>query len=291
MDLVKQFRSYIDNGEFLFAPGVHDCVTAKIAEKVGHKAVYMGGFGTSAAIYGKPDVGLVTITEMISHARNIVNSVNLPVFADADTGHGNPLNVRRTVQEYERVGVAGIQMEDQTHPKKCGNMPQRHVISINEMVEKIKAAVDARKNQDLVIAIRSDAYIDSGINELIDRGHAYIEAGADVFWPLLYDCKGVHEIRKVTSSFNNFPLMATLTNYSATAYLTLDEFKEMGFRVVISPFAALSIAAPIIMSLMQEMKDTGSLKSFSDKLMPFDDLTDLLGLPEIKKLEHKYGIK
>jgi methylisocitrate lyase len=159
------------------------------------------------------------------------------------------------------------------------------------MVEKIKAAVDARKNQDLVIAIRSDAYIDSGINELIDRGHAYIEAGADVFWPLLYDCKGVHEIRKVTSSFNNFPLMATLTNYSATAYLTLDEFKELGFRVVISPFAALSIAAPIIMSLMQEMKDTGSLKAFSDKLMPFDDLTDLLGLPEIKKLENKYGIK
>jgi 2-methylisocitrate lyase-like PEP mutase family enzyme len=289
MNVVKRFREYIKNKEVVFAPGAHDCVTAKIAEKVGHKAVYMGGFGTSAAIYGKPDVGLVTITEMLAHARNITASVNIPVFADADTGHGNPINVRRTIQEYERAGVAGVHMEDQTHPKKCGNMPDRHVVATQEMVEKIKAAVDARVNQDFVIAIRSDSYLDSGLNELLDRGHAYVEAGADVFWPLLYNCKSVDEMKKIGRSFD-IPLMATLTNYSASAYMTVGEFVDMGYRLIISPFAALSVAAPIVMALMKEMKETGSLKAYSDRLMPFDELTDLLGLPEVKALERKHGI-
>lgn len=289
MNAVKRFREYIKNKEVLFAPGVHDCVTAKIAEKVGHQAIYMGGFATSAAIYGKPDVGLVTITEMLAHARNIAGSVNIPVFADADTGHGNPINVRRTIQEYEKAGVAGVHMEDQTHPKKCGNMPDRHVVPIREMVEKIHAAVDARVNADFVIAVRSDSYLDCGLNELLDRGHAYAEAGADVFWPLLYNCKSRDEMKKVGASFN-IPLMASLVNYSATAYIDVPEYAAMGYRVIISPFGALQAAAPVIMALMKEMKETGSLKRYADRLMAFDDLTDLLGLPEIKALERKHGI-
>lgn len=289
MNAVKRFREYIRNREVVFAPGVHDCVTARIAEQVGHKVIYMGGFATSAAIYGKPDVGLVTITEMIAHARNIAAAVSVPVFADADTGHGNPINVRRTIQEYEKAGVAGVHMEDQTHPKKCGNMPDRHVVAVREMVEKIKAAVDARVNPDFVIAIRSDAYLDCGLNELIDRGHAYAEAGADVFWPLMYNCKSKDEIIQVGKSFD-IPLMGSLVNYSATAYIDVSEWAQMGYRVIISPFGALQAAAPVIMALMKEMKDKGSLKQWKDRLIAFDDLTDILGLPEIKALERKHGI-
>ncbi len=289
MNAVKRFREYIRNKEVLFAPGVHDCVTAKIAEKAGHQAIYMGGFATSAAIYGKPDVGLVTITEMLAHARNIAGSVNIPVFADADTGHGNPINVTRTIQEYEKAGVAGVHIEDQTNPKKCGNMPDRHVVPVREMVEKIHAAVDARVNADFVIAARSDSYLDCGLNELLDRGHAYAEAGADVFWPLLYNCKSRDEMKQVGASFN-IPLMASLVNYSATAHIDVPEYAAMGFRVIISPFGALQAAAPVIMALMKEMKETGSLKRYADRLMAFDDLTDLLGLPEIKALERKHGI-
>lgn len=289
MNAIQRFRQYIRNREVVFAPGVHDCVTAKIAEQAGHQAIYMGGFATSAAIYGKPDVGLVTITEMIAHARNVVSAVSVPVFADADTGHGNPINVRRTIQEYEKAGVAGVHMEDQTHPKKCGNMPDRHVVTVREMVEKIKAAVDARVNPDFVIAIRSDAYLDCGLNELIDRGHAYAEAGADVFWPLMYNCKSKDEIIQVGKSFD-IPLMGSLVNYSATAFIDVSEWAQMGYRVIISPFSALQAAAPIIRALMNEMKEKGSLKGCANRLMPFDDLTDILGLPEIKSLERKHGI-
>lgn len=289
MNPVKRFRQYISNRETVFAPGVHDCVTAKIAEQVGHKAIYMGGFATSAAIYGKPDVGLVTITEMINHARNIAGSVSVPVFADADTGHGNPINVRRTIQEYEKAGVAGVHMEDQTHPKKCGNMPDRHVITVREMVEKIKAAVDARVNGDFVIAVRSDAYLDLGLSELIDRGHAYAEAGADVFWPLMYNCKSRDEIVRVGKAFD-IPLMGSLVNYSATAYIDVAEWAGMGYRVIISPFGALQAAAPVILAVMREMQERGSLKQWKDRLIAFDDLTDILGLPEIKALERKHGI-
>ena len=226
---------------------------------------------------------------MLAHARNIVEAVAIPVFADADNGHGNPLNVRRTIRDYERTGVAGIHMEDQISPKKCGNLPDRHVVAVEEMVEKIKAAVDARVNGDFVIAVRSDSYHDHGLNELLDRGHAYVEAGADVFWPLLYNCTDRAEMARVGAAFE-IPLMASLVNYSATAFIDLDEWAAMGFRVVISPFGALQAAAPAILALMTEMRETGSLKGWADRLMAFDDVTDLLGLPAVRELEAKYGI-
>lgn len=289
MNPVSQFRQLIASGEPVFAPGAHDCVTAKLAEKAGHQAVYMGGFATSAAIYGKPDVGLITITEMLAHARNIVESVSIPVFADADNGHGNPLNVRRTIRDYERVGVAGVHIEDQVSPKKCGNLPDRHVVAAEEMIEKIKAAVDARVNEEFVIAVRSDSYHDHGLNELLDRGHAYIEAGADVLWPLLYNCTDRAEMARVGAAFD-IPLMASLVNYSATAFIDLDEWAAMGFTVVISPFGAMQAAAPVILALLTEMRERGSLKGWADRLMAFDDVTDLLGLPDIRELERRYGI-
>lgn len=292
MNPVKKFRQMLTNKEVIVAPGVYDCVSAKIAEKVGFPAVYMGSFITSASIYGKPDVGLITATEMISYARNLVQSVGIPVFADADTGYGNPLNVRRTVQEYEKAGVAAIHIEDQTFPKRCGHMPGRHVIPKEEMVAKIKAAVDARVNEDFVIVARSDSYAQHGIDEIIERGHAYVEAGADVFFPLLYTSKNLKaEMKKIRASFDaDIPLKFTLTHYGEVSFMSVQEVVEMGYRLFNSPWGALAFASYAVMEFMKELKEAGTVKRFKDRMIPFDDFTDILGLPEIHALEGKYGV-
>ena len=290
MDPIKKFRQMLTNKEVVVAPGVYDCVSAKIAERIGFPAVYMGGWVTNSSIYGKPDVGLVSGTEMISHARNITASVNVPVLADADTGYGNPINVRRTVQEYERAGVAGIHIEDQAFPKKCGNMPGRHVIPVQEMVAKIKAAVDARVNENFVIVARSDAYLEHDVDELIERGHAFVEAGADSLFLLLYSSKNLHEEMKKIGRTFDVPLLFTLTHYGAVAYMSIPEVVEMGYRLLISPWGVQAAAAYAAMEFMKELKEKGTFKGFANRMIPFDEFTDILGLPEIEAMESKYGI-
>lgn len=290
MNAVTKFRQMLKNNEVIVAPGVYDCVSAKISEKVGFPAVYMGSFITSAAIYGKPDVGLVTATEMISYARNITASVDVPVLADADTGYGNPINVMRTVQEYEKAGIAGLHIEDQGFPKKCGHMPGRQVIPTEDMVAKIKAAVDARTNDDFVIVARSDAYAESGLDALIERGQAYVEAGADAFFPILYTSDHLREeMKKVRNAFD-VPLMFTLTHYGKVSFMTVQEVAEMGYRLLVSPWGALAFASYAVMEFMKELKATGSVKGFADRMISFDDFTELLGLPEINALESRYGV-
>lgn len=288
MGTVQKFRQMLTNHEVIVAPGVYDCVSAKIAENIGFNALYVGSFITSAAIYGKADVGLINATEMISYARNITGSVQLPVIADADTGYGNPLNVVRTVQEYEKAGVAGLHIEDQEFPKKCGHMPGRKIIPVEEMVAKIKAAVDARINQDFVIVARSDAYVESGINGIIERGQAYVEAGADVFFPILYTSNNLEkEMTKVRSSFD-VPLMLTLTHYGMVAFMTVQEAAAMGYRLLVSPWGTLAHASYAVRKFMMVLKETGSFKSFADRMISFDEMSDILGLSEINALEAKY---
>jgi 2-methylisocitrate lyase-like PEP mutase family enzyme len=290
MNRVKKFRHMLTNNEVIVAPGVYDCVSAKIAEKIGFPAVYMGSFITSASIYGKPDVGLITLTEMISHARNITESVGIPVLADADTGYGNPINVRRAVREYEKAGVVGLHVEDQGFPKKCGHLPGRHVIPTGEMVAKIKAALDARVNEDFVVIARSDSYADYGIDELMERGQAYVEAGADAFFPILYTSQSLkEEMRKVRSAFD-VPLMFTLTHYGAASFMTVREVTELGYRLLVSPWGALAFASYAVREFLRELKERGSVKGFADRMIPFDEFTDILGLPEIDGLEAKYRV-
>jgi 2,3-dimethylmalate lyase len=289
MNPVKMFHRMLTNNEVIVAPGVYDCVSAKIAEKLGFPALYLGSFITSAAIYGKPDVGLINATEMVSYARNITESVQIPVLADADPGYGNFLNVIRTVQEYEKAGVAGLHIEDQDFPKKCGHLPGRRVIPVEDMVAKIKAAVDARANRDFVIVARSDSYAEYGIDGIIERGQAYVEAGADAFFPILYTSKNLpEEMAKVRSSFD-VPLMFTLTHYGEVAFMTVQEVTGMGYRLLVSPWGALAFASYAVREFMQELKETGSVKRFADRMISFDDFTDILGLPEIDDLEAKYG--
>lgn len=291
MNVANEFKKMLKSKEIIIAPGVYDCVSAKVAEKVGLKAIYMGGFGVSGSLVGQPDLGLISGTEMIDHARRITSAVKIPVFADADTGYGNPLNVRRTVKEYEKAGVAAIHIEDQIFPKKCGNMPGRHVIPTKEMVSKIKAAVDARVNENFAIIVRSDSYLENDVDELIDRGYAYLEAGADGLWPLLYQCKNIEEMKKVGRSYDpDVPLMFTLTHYGACAYMTAQEAFDMGFRLIVSTIGPLSVATYALMGIMREINEKGSIKAYADRIISFDEYTDLIGLPEANVLEAKYGI-
>ena len=194
------------------------------------------------------------------------------------------------MQEYERAGVAAIHIEDQIFPKKCGNLPGRHVIPTEEMVAKIKAAVDARVNEDFVIVARSDSYLEYGIDEVIERGHAYAEAGADAYFPLLYTSNNLHqEMKRIGRTFD-IPLKFTLTHYGAVAYMSVQQVVEMGYRLLVTPWNSLAVASYAVMEFLKELKETGTIKGFADRMIPFDDFTDILGLPEINALESKYGI-
>ncbi|MCY0865912.1 MAG: isocitrate lyase/PEP mutase family protein, partial [Sulfobacillus sp.] len=180
-DRTTRLRALIEGPDLILAPGAYDALSARLVEETGFSVVYMTGFGTAAGRIGRPDVGLLTLTEMADQARRLVDAVRIPVIADGDTGYGNPLNVIRTVKEYERAGVSGIQLEDQVIPKKCGHMSGKSVISVSEMVAKLRAAVDAR-TQNTVIIARTDALAVEGLNAAIERAARYYEAGADMLF-------------------------------------------------------------------------------------------------------------
>jgi carboxyvinyl-carboxyphosphonate phosphorylmutase len=283
--MAKKLRERLKEDRILIAPGAHDVLTAKIIEKVGFEAVYMTGYGTSASMLGKPDVGLLTLTEMARRASNIVEAVNIPVIADADTGYGNAVNVMRTVREYEKAGVACIQIEDQVAPKKCGHMLGREIISAEEMVGKIKAACDARKNDTLIMA-RTDARTNYGIEEAIERGKLYEEAGADILF--IESVETIEEMKMVTSSFN-VPVLANMLEHGRTPLLSKDELEEIGYDLAIFCVSSTYVAAKAIMDLMIHLKETGGTKDYLDKMITFEEFNKLIGLPEIRELERKYA--
>lgn len=284
-NMAKKLRERLKEDRILIAPGAHDVLTAKIIEKVGFEAVYMTGYGTSASMLGKPDVGLLTLTEMARRASNIVEAVNIPVIADADTGYGNAVNVMRTVREYEKAGVACIQIEDQVAPKKCGHMLGREIISAEEMVGKIKAACDARKNDTLIMA-RTDARTNYGIEEAIERGKLYEEAGADILF--IESVETIEEMKMVTSSFN-VPVLANMLEHGRTPLLSKDELEEIGYDLAIFCVSSTYVAAKAIMDLMIHLKETGGTKDYLDKMITFEEFNKLIGLPEIRELERKYA--
>ncbi|MDP4127182.1 MAG: isocitrate lyase/PEP mutase family protein [Bacillota bacterium] len=285
MNKGKVLRELIAAKEILVAPGAHDALTAKIIEKIGFNAVYMTGYGQAASHIGTPDVGLLTMTEMLSRANNLASAVNIPVIADGDTGFGNAINVMRTVRQYEMAGVAAIQLEDQVAPKKCGHMIGRQVISKEEMVGKIKAAVEARENPDFVIIARTDSRTVHGIEEAIQRGKAYQEAGADVLF--IESPESVEEMKTITSSFD-IPVLANMVEGGRTPLLSSKELEELGFNLVIFPTASTYIAAQAIKNLMEEIRDKGTTKDLMGQMIPFEEFNQFIGLTEIRQLESKY---
>ncbi|RPJ15091.1 MAG: oxaloacetate decarboxylase [Deltaproteobacteria bacterium] len=279
------FRKLMLDKEIFVIPGCHDALSAKIVELVGFKAVTMGGYAASAASLAKPDVSLLTLTEYVNIARNIVQAVDLPLFVDGDTGHGNVTNVGRTVRVFENAGVAALFIEDQVFPKRCGHMEGKQIIPTAEMVAKVKAAVDARVDEDLVIMARTDAIAVYGIDDAIERANLYREAGADLIF--VEAPRSVEEMRRINTNVDA-PTLAIQLEGGKTPLLTTKDLQEIGFSVVVYPNATVYATAWALKGLWETLKKEGTTRSFTDRMIGFDDFNTLVGLDKIRELESFY---
>jgi 2-methylisocitrate lyase-like PEP mutase family enzyme len=279
----------LDSGETVVAPGAFDPLSARLVEEAGFPAVYMTGFGTSAALIGRPDVGLLTMTEMAGNAGRIAACVDIPVIADADTGYGNPLNVIRTVGAYEAAGVAAIHIEDQVAPKKCGHMDGKLVIPAAEMVEKVRAAVEARTQTEFVIIARTDARAVEGLERALERGRMYSEAGADALFieALTSEAEAAEAVR----AFPGVPLLFNWAEGGRTPPVSLDRVKELGYRIVIFPISTLLAATGAMRRILQEITQAGTPAAVLRELPTFAEFVEFIGLPEVREAEHRYAVK
>ena len=273
-----RLRQMLNSKELIVAPFVLNALHARIAESEGFQAVYMTGAGT-AAERGFPDVGLLTMTEMVANAKYIANAVDIPVVCDADTGYGNPLNVQRTVREYESAGVAAIHIEDQLFPKKCGFFEGKQVIPKEEMVQKVRAALDARTDPDFVIIARCDAYAVTGWQDTLDRCRAYVEAGADMVF--------VDGIRTVDDLKNYAADLAELPRLYNGDLLPTDEVAELGYRLMICG-STIWLVYQQVRDAFRELRSQGKVdpSRYGTRM----DVAGLLGLDRIYELERKYGV-
>ena len=283
-----RLRELLSAGRPLMAPGAYDALSARLVEQAGFDVVYMTGFGTTASLIGRPDVGLLSGAEMVDNARRIVSAVDVPVIADADTGYGNALNVVRTVQLYEQAGVAGIQLEDQVMPKKCGHMSGKVLIGADEMVGKLRAAVAARTDPDLVIIARTDAVAVEGLDAAIERARAFAEAGADLLF--VEAPTSEEDIARVASELSGVaPLVFNWAEGGRTPPLTMDRMAELGFSLVIYPIGTLLAATAGMRSLLATLKAEGTPASALGSVPTFEEFTDLIGLPEVQSLEQRFA--
>lgn len=280
-----RLRQRLSEPAILVAPGAHDALTARIIERAGFEATYFTGAGFSYTHLGAPDLGLVSLTETVWRAATVVDATSLPVIADADTGYGNALNMTRTVREFERAGVAAIQLEDQVFPKRCGHLSGKAVIPADEMVGKIKAAADSRRDADLVIIARTDARAVTGLDEAIERAQRYREAGADV---LFVEAPASREELAQIAQRLAPPLVANMVEGGATPLCSVVDLDAMGYRLVIFPGAAVRMAAAAIMRLMATLKREGTTAGMLDEMLSFRELNDLLGLQTYRQMEERY---
>ena len=284
-----RLRELLVERDLLVAPGAYDALSARLIAQAGFPAVYMTGFGTAASVLGQPDVGLLTMSEMVSCAAALAAVVgDRPLIADADTGYGNPINVRRTVREYERAGVAAIHIEDQVWPKKCGHMEGKQVIPVDEMVQKIRAAVDARQDPDFVIIARTDANAVYGLEDALRRGRAYRDAGADVIF--IEAPRSIEELRAIAQAFPDVPLLYNWAESGKTPLLPLEEIHALGFKLVIFPVSMLFAATQALLDLLEALKQGQTSLAFAERMVTFSQFTDQIGLPDIQALERRYGV-
>jgi len=274
------------NGPGILAPGAFDAVSAKVVETVGFEAVYMTGFGASASVLGLPDYGLMSLAEMVQRARTMAAAISIPLIADADTGYGNPLNVYRTVREYEAAGVSGLHLEDQVFPKKCGHMSGKQVIPAADFARKIEAAVKARTNPDFVIIARTDARAVLGLKEAIERGRFAREAGADVIF--IEAPQSVTELRQVAAEFSGVPLLANMVEHGKTPLFTFQELQAMGYRLVLYPISNLLAATQAMLRTMRHLREHGSTAGVVDEMLTFNEFTNLIGLLEWQAREREF---
>lgn len=284
----KRLRDLLSTGDPVVAPGAYDALSARLVEQAGFDIVYMTGFGTTASLIGRPDVGLLSGAEMIDNATRIVSAVDVPVIADADTGYGNAINVVRTVRAYEQAGVAGVHLEDQVIPKKCGHMSGKAVVPADEMAGKIRAAAEARRDPDFVLIARTDAAAVHGLEDAVARARAYADAGADVLFveaPTSED--GIETVARELRGVA--PLVFNWAEGGRTPPLSLQRIGELGFSLVIFPIGTLLAATAGMRSLLATLKAEGTPTSELAELPSFGEFTDLIGLPEIGDLEQRFS--
>lgn len=275
-----------DDDDIIILPGVYDALTAKIAENVGFETAFQTGYGTSASLLGMPDFGFLNAGETLENAKRIINSVNIPILVDIDTGYGNPLNVWKIVKDLERIGAKGIFLEDQVWPKRCGHMTGKTVISKEEYILKLHAAIDAREDNEFIIVARTDSLAQFGIEEAIERGKEYKRIGADVIF--IEAPKTIDQMELIANEIKA-PLLANMIEEGITPNLTADQLRKMGFKMVVFPLSALYSATFAIKQTLQTLKKMGTTKELKNKMITFQEFNDLVNLSAYRNLEKKYS--
>ncbi len=272
--------------ELIVAPGIFEMISAKIADRLGFDCLYMTGYGTVASHLGLPDAGLATYSDMVGRVAQYAKVTHTPFIADGDTGYGGLLNVQHSVKGYEAAGACGIQLEDQQFPKKCGHMLGRRVVSIEEMVAKLRVAVDSRMDPNFLIIARTDARTTNGLDDAVRRGEAYLKAGADVLF--IESPESVKEMERIGAAFEGVPLLANMVEGGRTPMLDARTLQEIGYRIAIYPALGFLAAAAACEDAFATLKATGASTSLKTHVYDFQKMSALMGFGEVMEFDRKY---
>ena len=286
MRATTKLRRMLQEPGIVVAPGAYDCMTARLIEREGFPAVYMTGGGTSVAVYGYPDLGLLTMSEMTANAARIAATVDVPVIADADTGYGEVLSIARTVREYERAGVGAIHIEDQESPKRCGHLDDKRVVQVEIMTRRIRAATDTRSDDDLVIIARTDALAVTGWDETMSRCEAYVEAGADALF--VEAMRTEDQVQQVAENFD-VPLLYNFVETGKSPLIPVADLERIGYKIVIFPITALSVAAAAVSHAMKELRQRGTTAGLVEGMTTLNECFEIVGLSEMLARDARYA--
>ena len=284
-NFMTSLKTRLSQPGLVTAPGIFDMISARIADGMGFEALYMTGYGTVASYLGLPDAGLATYTDMVNRVGTFAQQCRTPLIADGDTGYGGLLNVEFAVKGYERAGAAAIQIEDQEFPKKCGHTPGRRVIEKEDMVRKIRVAVEARDSADFLIIARTDARTTNGLDDALGRAEAYAEAGADILF--VESPESEAEMERICRTVDR-PLVANMVEGGRTPVLSRAELEELGYRIAIFPASGFLAAGEALRSVYGDLRDEGSTAGSDRPLYPFGDFTKLMGFERVWEFEKRH---
>jgi len=285
MNLRRRLHELVERKRGLVVPGAYDCVSARLVERAGFQAVYMTGYGASASRLGLPDLGFAGLAEMADHARNMTSAIAIPLIADADTGYGNALNVRRTVRMYETAGVAALHLEDQMLPKRCGHLAGKQVVPLEEFAQKIRAAVEARTDPDLLIIARTDAIGVTGFDDALRRGEAAVQAGADI---LFVEAPTSEQQIEIVAKTFDAPLLFNYAPGGRSPLLPFKRLRELEYAIILLPVDTLFVAVKAIQGFLAGVKERDDVLAYADRYIPFAEFNELIGVTEQMALGERY---